>query len=107
MLYLSNAFSLNMLSSNATLKVSEVADEKVKELLSSDEFTSAVGHQSTADIMKDLIGVEVPANRVAIKLQKGDAILIFQLLVRIEEGKILSKEELQKLPRKWYLVEVL
>ena len=108
MLYVSNAFSLGMLQfSEVTLKVTEVSVQSVKELLHSQTFTSAIGHQGTADIVTSLLNVAVPMNRVSIKLQKGDTLVVFQLLTRVEEGRVLSKEELEKLPFKFFLVEVL
>jgi len=108
MLYVSNAFSLSMLqNSSETLKVAEVDTAIVKNLLVSQPWQSAVGHQGTVDILKILLDIDVPMNRVAIKLQKGDALIVFQLLTRLEEGKVLSKEEIEKLPFKFFLVEVL
>ena len=49
----------------------------------------------------------MPFNRVPIKLQKKDRLIVFQLLTRLEEGKVLSDEELMRLPHKFYVVEVL
>jgi len=107
MIYLTNSFSLGMIQdSEITLKVSELGIETVKNLLKG-QFTSAVGHTSTAEVLKSLLDIEVPSNRVSIKLVKNDTLIVFQLLVRIEEGKILSREEILKLPFKFYLVEVL
>jgi len=110
-LYLSNAFALSMIadvvaSAPATLKVTEVSVEDIKVLLQQ-PFTSAVGHVSTTEVLKSLLDTEIPCNRVSIKLAKNDTLIVFQLLVRIEEGKILSREEILKLPFKFYLVEVL
>jgi len=56
-------------------------------------FESAVGHQSTAEILSTLLGIEVPVNRTAIKLQSGDILIVFQLNIRLAEGQVLSKEE--------------
>jgi len=108
MLHISNAFSLGMLQgSEVTLKVTEVGTETVKTLLKSQDFQNSIGHQGTADILTSLLDVNVPMNRASIKLQKGDALIVFQLLTRLEEGKVLSKEEIEKLPFKFFLVEVL
>jgi len=107
MLHLSNAFSLGMLQdSETTLKVAEVDTAIVKNLLVSQPWQSAVGHQGTADILSSLLGVTVPMNRVTLKLGKGDILVVFQLLTRLEEGKVLTSEELEKLPFKFFLVEV-
>jgi len=107
MLHLSNAFSLGMLQdSEATLKVAEVSLATVKEMLQSQDWQSSIGHQGTADILSSLLGVTVPMNRVTLKLGKGDILVVFQLLTRLEEGKVLTSEELEKLPFKFFLVEV-
>jgi hypothetical protein len=108
MLYVSNAFSLGMLQvSEVTLKVTEVNLATVKSLLKAQDFQSAVGHQGTADIVTSLLDVAVPMNRISLKLGKGDTLVVFQLLTRLEEGRVLSKEEVEKLPFKFFLVEVL
>jgi hypothetical protein len=97
MIFLANAFSLNMLGAipqqGLTLTVRPLSLEEVKELLSSNSFTSAVGHESTASVLTLLTGVETPVNRVAIKLAAGDKLIVFQLQVRLQEGQVLSAEE--------------
>ena len=104
MIYISNAFSLSMLSNfPVTLRVREVGLEEVKELLSG-SFTSAVGHQATADLLTKLLQIQIPFNRVPISLNPSDILIVFQLLTRLEEGKILTKEELAKLQFKFLIV---
>ncbi len=104
-IYLSNAFSLNMLSFNPNvpapvrLFVSPISLNQVKSLLELG-FESAVGHQSTAEILTKLLGIEVPANRTAIKLQSGDILIVFQLGIRLAEGQVLSREEVLDLSNK-------
>lgn len=56
---------------------------------------SAVGHQSTADILTELLGVPVPVNRIEYSQRVGDAALIFKLKGRPPEGKILSRDEIE------------
>jgi len=108
MLYISNAFSIGMIQDKeVTLKVTEVSTETVKSLLQAKSWTSAVGHQGTSDILTNLLNIEVPMNRIALKLQKGDMLIVFQLLVRLEEGKVLTKEEIEQLPFKFFTVEVI
>ena len=110
-LYIANAFSLGMLETSPTkevlLRIKEIDVAMASEMLRSRQFISAVGHESTSQLMTRLLGVEVPFNRVPIKLQKKDRLIVFQLLTRLEEGKVLSDEELRKLPYKFYVVEVL
>jgi hypothetical protein len=73
--------------------------KRVKSLLELG-FESAAGHQSTAEILSMLLGVEVPANRTAIKLKSGDVLIVFQLGIRLNEGQVLSKEEVLELYNK-------
>jgi len=105
-LYLANAFSLGMLSDfPARLTVYEVDDRLAGDLLRRG-FISCVGHESTAKIIEKRTGVKVPVQRISIKLERGDRVLVFQLLKRLPEGKVLSEEELLEIPCKWLLVEV-
>ncbi len=60
-----------------------------------DGFESAVGHQSTCDIISKLLGISVPMNRVNYTQKIGDMALIFKLKSRPEEGKILTAEEIE------------
>jgi hypothetical protein len=95
--YLSNAFSLSMLPpSGAVIRVSPLTVEETKALLA-EGFESAVGHESTASVLSTLLGVEVPPRRVAITLSPGDRVVIFQLRMRLEEGRILNEEEVKAL----------
>jgi hypothetical protein len=105
MLFISNAFSLSMIAPPTSLKVSEVDLQQVKNLLV-EAFQTAVGHQSTAEVISRLTGTNIPVNRISLSLIKGDRLIVFQLLQRLEEGKVLSEQELSQLPYKFLLVEV-
>jgi hypothetical protein len=94
-----------MLSSfPSTLMVREASLEEVKELLSNGTFTSAIGHQATAELLTKLLNIQVPFNRTQIQLSSSDILIVFQLLTRLEEGKILTEEELAKLQFKFLIV---
>ena len=72
--YLLNAFSLQMLQGDATVKFTEVP--KLPEGL-----TSAIGHEDTARVL----GVEM--NRINVTLQKGAVAYVAQLQGgRLPEG---------------------
>jgi len=102
-IYVANAFSLSMLTPPATVKVTEVSEEEVKRVIANG-FTSAIGHDATAKIISTRLGVQVPVNRVAIQLKPGDLLLVFQLLTRLPEGKVLNEEEMKQVAAKWFLV---
>jgi len=100
--YISNAFSLSMISAPTTIKVIEVSAEDVKNILR-DGFTSAVGHEATAKIISVQLGVQVLVNRISIKLAPGDVLIVYQLLARLPEGKVLTEEEMKQVAAKWYV----
>ena len=77
---------------------------EVRELLSQG-FTSAIGHEGTATLMSHLIGVQIPVNRVAIKMQPGDKAIVFRMLTRLPEGKVLTQEELSQVPHEFGILE--
>ena len=104
MVYIANAFALSMIEGDAILRIKEISKEEVKEILK-EGFISAIGHQSTAEILSQLLDIPIPFNRVQIKITPNDKLIVFQVLVRLEEGKILSKEEISKLPFKFFLIE--
>jgi hypothetical protein len=67
-------------------------------------YTSAVGHESTAAIMSELLGVQVPMNRVQVAPVAGDKLLCFKLKQRAPEGVILNREEIEMLGYEWVLM---
>ncbi len=97
--YLANAFSLSMLPSGFSGELCVQRGlklEDVKELLK-DGFTSAVGHSATADVLTKLLGLTVQTNRAMVTLAPGDVVVVFQLGVRLQEGQVLSSEEVNAL----------
>jgi hypothetical protein len=75
--FLLNAFSLQMLDGDATVKFTEVTRDEVF----STRLVSAIGHQDTAKVL----GVEM--NRVNVTLRKGDTAFVAQLQGgRLPEG---------------------
>jgi len=61
------------------------------------EVVSAIGHKSTAEILSRILGFEVPAQRIGVELDRGDAAIAFALDYRLPEGKVLAEEELRKI----------
>jgi hypothetical protein len=51
---------------------------------------SAVGHQGAAEALSQLLGMEIRTNRMEVKMERGDAALVFRLLTRLPEGAVLS-----------------
>lgn len=107
MVYVASAFSLNMLKGDSTLlRVRKISIDEAKAMMESG-FVSVVGHESTARVMSELLGVEIVADRSSVELQAGDKVIVFQLLKRLGEGVVLSADGIHKTPHAFYIVEVL
>ena len=92
--------------SQVTVTFRRVTVEEAKAILSSQSFTSAVGHEGTAQLLSKLLGVHIPYNRQTIYMQPGDQCLHFFLSTRLPEGRVLSEDELKTLDYWLVLSEV-
>ena len=97
MYVIGNAFSVNMLNNDATISFRKISLDKVKEILQGNDFKSIVGHPATAQFLSELIGVKIEANREMYKMNKDDVLIVAVIGVRLPEGKVLSKEEVETL----------
>ena len=68
-------------------------------------FLSAVGHQDSAAFLSCILNRDIPVNRKHIVMEQGDRALIFRLLKRLPEGKLLNYDELKKVPFELALLE--
>jgi hypothetical protein len=89
---------------DTTIHIREADIEEVKKILTGG-FESAVGHQTTADFLTKLLGIELRAERKQVTLTPDTILVVFQLLGRLPEGHVLTEEELSRIPYKFYLVE--
>lgn len=73
------------------------ARKAATEAHASGTLQSAIGHQSTADILATLLGVPVPMNRMEYRQSPGpeDTALVFKLRGRPPEGVILSMADIE------------
>ena len=55
---------------------------------------SAIGHEATASLLSQALGMTVPCQREAIHMQPGDQALVLRLIARLAEGVILDAEKL-------------
>jgi hypothetical protein len=62
-----------------------------------DEFVNAIGHESTVNLVNKLCGTNLQKNRMEVKMKEGDKALIIQPMQRLEEGKVLTNEEIMKM----------
>ena len=82
--YLSNAFSLNMVSFE---DFALIRARKVKPADVPQNAISAIGHADTARVVSGILGFEVPANRMNVSLEKDDVLFVAQYKgPRLPEG---------------------
>lgn len=62
---------------------------------------SAIGHDSTAQIMTKLLNARIKSNRQEFAQEVGQVALIFKLNSRPPEGKILTREEIEEIGYSW------
>jgi len=82
----------------------QISLEQARAWVRQGEFISAVGHESTAKLLSELLGVEIKPNRIFVDMELWDEALAIQFLERIQEGKVLSKEELEELYKQGKIV---
>lgn len=84
MTYLSNAFSMNMVSVEdfTLIRARKVTPADVPQ-----NAISAIGHADTARVVSGILGYEVPANRINVSLEKDDVLFVAQYKgPRLPEG---------------------
>jgi len=80
--YLVNAFSIQMLQKGGLVRFDEIAPEDIPT-----DVVSAVGHADTAAVLSNMLGFEVPMNRMNISLDEDTEIYVAQLIGgRLPEG---------------------
>jgi hypothetical protein len=80
-----------------TVYLTRITPRTAKELLEGKEFVSAIGHEATAKVLSDLLGINIPYNRITVKMKPYDSAIHFVLKTRLPEGKVLTEEELKEL----------
>lgn len=95
----------SIVTTEGTYMLKGISLDEAKSLASSNEILSAIGHQSTADILTELLGVPVPLNRIMFEQEQGQKALVFKLNGRPIEGKVLSREEIESIGYKFQILE--
>jgi len=106
-LVISNAFSVNMLDNDDCFQFVRTsktrAQEIVRRAIKAENVLSIVGHDVTAKLFSQELGIPIPCNRITYTVKPGDAILIGQYSgPRLIEGAT-SLPEGAKIS--WWMVE--
>ena len=83
-----NAFSINMLSPEGhDLAFRPCGAENVRNLHRNHGLVSAVGHADTAAVLSNILGFDVPCNRVNVELDRDHSLVVAQYRgPRLPEG---------------------
>lgn len=95
----------SILTTEGTYTLKSISLDEARELVAKNDILSAVGHQTTADILTELLGVSVSLNRILFTQEVGQQALVFKLLGRPEEGKILSRAEIDEIGYKFQILD--
>lgn len=88
MRYLTNAFSLQMLEAGMshTVQTAPVTASEVADALRGG-YVSAIGHADTARVVSGLLGLDVPCQRINVRLATEDTLYVAQVTGgRLPEG---------------------
>jgi len=97
-LYLLNGFSPAMLDSVlSAVYFNQIPDVMLCGELNSDELVNAIGHKSTMNLINQLCKTNLKENRIQVKLKDKDEAYIIVVTERLEEGKVLSDEEIKEM----------
>ena len=103
MLYVMN--TTIMPNPEGTYKSNLISVQRAKELVKSGDFTSAVGHQATAELMADVLDANISFNRITVSLESGDKMLCLKLKPRLGEGVIIkNKNDLESIGYDFVLI---
>ena len=89
---------------NGVWRVAALSAEEAATLAQSSEWTSAVGHSSSAEAMAAALGCPVEANRLTVCPEPGDAFLCLRLHSRPPEGVVLDSTQLEAIGFSWVLL---
>lgn len=96
----------SILTTAGSYDLVDISPEEARQLVADniDNLDSAVGHQSTAETMTTLLGVDVPVNRQMFSQEIGQQALVFKLNGRPQEGKILTAAEIEEIGYKFQVL---
>lgn len=80
MIYVTNAFSFQMMNEKkeGLIKFKAISTDEVISLLTQNRYFSAIGHEGTAKYLSNLLGINLDFNRIGIKLEDKDILIVCQ-----------------------------
>lgn len=98
-------FNGTVASTNGLYRISDIDITSAKKLIHTYGFVSAIGHEATAQILTEILGIDIPLNRIQFQQSVTQVAVVFKLNVRPAEGVVLSREEVEKIGYSLKLME--
>jgi hypothetical protein len=107
MLYVLNSFpnSLYPPTPGGVITSTCISEEEARALLSITDWTSAIGHLSTAELLSARLGVTVPVNRVQVPPGAEYIVCLFVSPRRLAEGERWTEEDILQFDINYILVK--
>ena len=96
----------SILTTAGVYELTDITLDQARQMVADNagNLDSAIGHQSTAEIMTTLLGADVPVNRQMFTQEIGQQALVFKLNGRPQEGKILTTSDIEEIGYKFQLL---
>ncbi|MFA9463997.1 MAG: YddF family protein [Velocimicrobium sp.] len=89
-------FNGTVATTNGLYRIKDIDIETAKQYVKQNGFISAIGHEATAQVMSDLLGLNILMNRIQFHQEIGQIVIVFKLNERPPEGVLLNREELER-----------
>ena len=94
----------SILTTTGEYSLEDITLQEARDIIKGQELDSAIGHQSTADILTTLLKEVVPMNRQMFVQEVGQKAIVFKLNGRPQEGQILNVLDILDLGYKFQLL---
>ncbi len=98
-------FNGPIVTTDGLYRIHTISVDEASKLLKNTRYISAIGHSSTAQIISEVLHVDIQMNRIQFKQKVGQKALIFKLNIRPKEGIVLCREEIEKIGYHFQLLE--
>jgi hypothetical protein len=107
MLYVLNSFpnSLYPTTPGEAITSTCLSEKEARALLSTIDWTSAIGHLSTAELLSARLGVNVPVNRIQVPSGAEYIVCLFVSPRRLAEGERWTEEDILQFDINYILVK--
>lgn len=94
----------SIITATGRYEMHEIGVDDAQAMVFNGNWRSAIGHEATARILSDLLQITVPVNRIEFTQQPRERAIVFKLRGRVEEGRILNREEIEAIGYDLYVM---